>query len=141
MKASVRYWRAVAITPAVLAPQLLFLAAVALSEDLVFVYDLSGDGGRFAIVVVVAMVVGMVMASSIFAWLEKDDSVTARCLLAVAALSTALSAIGIGAGYVVVGLAPVSGLFFLMSLPILALAVWNARTLRRRIAGRSEPPL
>ena len=120
--------RLAATIPAVFAPQLLFLAAVAISGDLVFIYDVRDDGGRFAIVVVVAFVVGTVMASSILAWLERDDPATARFLLAVAAALTMLSAMGMAAGIFVIGLLSACGVFFLMSLPVLALAAWNART-------------
>lgn len=120
--------RLAATIPAVFAPQLLFLAAVAISGDLVFVYDVRDDVGRFVIVVVVAFVVGTVTASSFFAWLERDDPVTARCLLVVAVLSTTLSAMGMAAGIFVIGLLSACGVFFLMSLPVLALAAWNART-------------
>ena len=120
--------RLAATIPAVFAPQLLFLAATAVSEDLFLVHEVTGSSGRFAIVVVVAFVVGVVMASSIFAWLERDDPATARFLLAVAAASTMLSAMGMAAGIFVIGLLSACGVFFLMSLPVLALAAWNART-------------
>ena len=113
---------------AVFAPQLLFLAGAALSGDLVFVQDRTSDGERLLTLVVVILCVGAVAFSSIYIWMDRKNRATSRRVLLIAAASTTLSVIGIGAGFLVAGLVAVSGIFFLMSLPILLLAIWNART-------------
>ena len=113
---------------AVFAPQLLFLAGAALSGDLVFVQDRTSDGERLLTLVVVILCVGAVAFSSIYIWMDRKNRTTSRRVLLIAAASTTLSVIGIGAGFLVAGLVAVSGIFFLMSLPILLLAIWNART-------------
>ena len=113
---------------AVLAPQLLFLAVTALSGGLVFVQGRASDGERFVTLVVVTLCVGTVVLSCIYTWTGRKNRATARSVLLIAVVSTTLSVIGIGAGYLVVGLLAVSGIFFLMSLPVLLLAIWNART-------------
>ena len=113
---------------AVLGPQLLFLAGAALSGDLVFVQDRTSDGERLLTLVVVILCVGAVAFSSIYIWMDRKNRTTSRRVLLIAAASTTLSVIGIGAGFLVAGLVAVSGIFFLMSLPILLLAIWNART-------------
>ncbi len=112
---------------AVLAPQLLFLAGTALSGDLVFVQDRVSDEERFLTLVVVAFCVGAVAFSCIHIWKDRRNRATARTVLSIAVASTTLSVIGIGAGFLIIGLLTVSGLFFLMSLPVLLLAVWNVR--------------
>ncbi len=112
----------------VFAPQLLFLAGAALSGDLVFVQDRTSAGERLSILVVVILSVGAVAFSSIYIWMDRKNRTTSRRVLLIAAASTTLSVIGIGAGFLVAGLVAVSGIFFLMSLPILLLAIWNART-------------
>ena len=114
---------------AVLAPQLLFLAVAALSGDLVFVQDRTSDGERFFTLVVVAFCLGAVALSCIYTWKDRKSRGTARAVLLIAAASTTLSVIGIGAGFLVIGLLAVSGIFFLLSLPILSLAIWNARAI------------
>ena len=113
---------------AVFAPQLLFLAVTAVSGDLVFVQDRASDGERLLTLVVVILCVGAVAFSSIYIWMDRKNRTTSRRVLLIAAASTTLSVIGIGAGFLVAGLVAVSGIFFLMSLPILLLAIWNART-------------
>ena len=112
---------------AVLAPQLLFMAGTALSGDLVFVQGRTSDIERLLILVVVAFCVGTVAFSCIHTWKDRRNRATARTVLLIAVASTILSVIGIGAGFLVIGLLTVSGVFFLMSLPVLLLAVWNAR--------------
>ena len=113
---------------AVLAPQLLFLAVTALSGDLVFVQDRAGDGERLLTLVVVTLCVGAVAFSSFYTWMDRKNRSASRSVLLIAVASTTLSVIGMGAGFLVIGLLAVSGIFFLMSLPILLFAIWNART-------------
>ncbi len=113
---------------AVLAPQLLFLAGTALSGGLVFVQGRASDGERFVTLVVVTLCVRAVALSCIYTWMDRKNRATARSVLLIAVASTTLSVMGIGAGYLVIGLLSVSGIFFLMSLPVLLLAIWNART-------------
>ena len=105
------------------------LAVAALSGDLVFVQDRTSDGERFFTLVVVAFCLGAVALSCIYTWKDRKSRGTARAVLLIAAASTTLSVIGIGAGFLVIGLLAVSGLFFLLSLPILSLAIWNARAI------------
>ncbi len=113
---------------AVFAPQLLFLAVVALSGDLVFVQDRTSDGERLLTLVVVTVCVGAAALSCIYTWIDRKNRATARRVLLIAVASTTLSIIGIAAGFLIIGLLAASGMFFLMSLPILLLAIWNART-------------
>ena len=113
---------------AVLAPKLLFLAVTALSGDLVFVQDRASDGERLLTLVVVILSVGAVAFSSIYIWMDRKNLATARRVLYFAVAYTTLSVIGIAAGFLIIGLLAASGMFFLMSLPILLLAIWNART-------------
>ena len=113
---------------AVFGPQLLFLAVTALSGDLVFVQNRASDGERLLTLVAVTVCVGAAALSCIYTWIDRKNRATARRVLLIAAASTTLSVIGIGAGFLVAGLVAVSGIFFLMSLPILLLAIWNART-------------
>ena len=112
---------------AVLGPQLLFLAGTALSGDLVFVQDRASDGERLLTLLVVAVGVGAAAFSCIYTWMDRKNPATSTIVLAVAVASTTLSVVGIAAGFLIIGLLAVSGIFFLMSLPILLLAIWNAR--------------
>ncbi len=113
---------------AVLAPQLVFLAVTAVLGDLVFVQGRDSGGERLLTLVVVTPCVGAVALSCIYTWMDRKDRATARSVLLIAVASTTLSVIGMGAGFVIIGLLAVSGIFFLMSLPVLLLAIWNART-------------
>ena len=108
---------------------LVFTAATVLLGGRVEIED---DVIWFLMVVVVALGVGIVIVSSVLTWLRRDERATSRTILAVAVASTTLSAIGVGAGFtLVIGLVPVSGIFFLMSLPILLLAISNVRTMHK----------
>ena len=120
--------RLLSVSMAVLAPQLLFLAGTAVSGDLVLVQGRASGGERLLTLVVVTLCVGAVVLSCIYIWMDRKDRATARSVLLIAVASTTLSVIGMGAGFVIIGLLTVSGIFFLMSLPILLLAVLNART-------------
>ena len=111
-----------------LGPQLLFLAGAALSGDLVFVQDRASDGERLLTLVAVTVCVGAAALSCIYTWIDRKNRATARRVLFIAVASTTLSIIGIAAGFLIIGLLAASGMFFLMSLPILLLAIWNART-------------
>lgn len=112
----------------VLAPHLLFIAVAALSGDLVFVQDRASDGERLLTLVAVTVCVGAAALSCIYTWIDRKNRATARRVLFIAVASTTLSIIGIAAGFLIIGLLAASGMFFLMSLPILLLAIWNART-------------
>ena len=121
--------QAITTIPAVCGPQLVFTAATVLLGGRVEIED---DVIWFLMVVVVALGVGIVIVSSVLTWLRRDERATSRTILAVAVASTTLSAIGVGAGFtLVIGLVPVSGIFFLMSLPILLLAISNVRTMHK----------
>ena len=113
---------------AVLAPQLLFLAGTAVSGDLVFVQGRASGGERLLTLVVVTICVGAVALSCIYTWMDRKDRATARSVLLIAVVSTTLSATGMWAGFLIIGLLTVSGIFFLMLPPVLLLAIWNARS-------------
>ncbi|MCI0437888.1 MAG: hypothetical protein L0177_02010 [Chloroflexi bacterium] len=116
-----RYLLAIPVALAVAGPQLVFMALAYLLGG-----HFQNETGSFLALMAAIVAVGIVTAASAVAWTKRRERLVARYIALLAASSTALYAIGIAVGLtLVVGLVTVSGIFFLLSMPVLLLAVRN----------------
>ncbi len=122
-----RYLLKIVVALAVAGPQLVFLALAYLLGR-----HFQTEMGWFLALVVAVVAVSVVAAASAVAWAKRRERLVARYIALLAASSTALYAVGIGIGLtLIVGLVTVFGIFLLLSLPVLLLAVWNSLVRQR----------
>ncbi len=126
------YLRATATIPAVLGPHLLFVAIMVTFGDRVRIED---EVSRFGVVIAATLGIGIAIVCAAFTWVERKDPATSKVTLAAAVAATTLSAIGMGVGFWLH--TAVFWIFFLLSLPTLLFAIWNARAARN--AGAIPP--
>lgn len=115
-------------TATLMGPHAVFLVLVFL-----FGGHFQGEFAAFARWIVVGVVLGALGAASVATWTIREDPAVARLMLRMAGAIAAAMVIGaVVSAVVFIGLLSVFEILFLLSLPGLVLASWNA------VRGRAE---
>ncbi len=118
-----RYLLVMLATLVVLSPQIMFV-----SMALLFGGNVQGENARFLALVAATVLVSLLIVASVVTWMNRKDPIIYRYIQGLASASTILSVVGIGVGItLVIGLLTVFSIFFLLSLPVLLLAIWNTK--------------